>query len=148
MSLFSKSNKNRLPEKMTPDYKDYLSVKPLRKTDQVIFSFKKSEDGHFYIEIVVNGYYDTPDIIHLPNTTNPLRPIIEWLEQVITHGAEEVCKLEIGDATGCGKYYQLNYIPDTPGYGRFLLQYRKLCTLHIYQDEMGCKEDAENGSFQ
>lgn len=106
---------------MTPDYKDYLSVKPLRKTDQVSFCLKKSEDGHFYIEIIVNGYYDTPDIVHLPNNTNPLKPVIGWLEQVITHGVEKACTLDIGDATLGNKHYQLNYIPDTPDYGRFYI---------------------------
>ena len=101
-----------------------------RKTDSVSFDFQRSEDGSALIKVVVNGYYDTPDIIYLPDTANPFSPIIGGLENILTRPAGEASIWEINNPYHGGRHYVLHYQNDIfhiVDYSSGLLKARSRC---------------------
>lgn len=88
-----------------------MKTQCLKKKDKVFFSFKESDSKSLYVEVVVNGFWDSPNIINLPHTSDPFKPIVNWLERIITLENNETSVLEIDCSQDGKKKYSFNFEP-------------------------------------
>lgn len=95
----------------------YITMCP-KKLDHVSFDFNEPNNGAIEVKVTVNGWYDSPEHFHLPNTSKPYKPIVEWLEQILTkknYGAAIMKALGEDDDISCNTLY---YEPMPYGAGK------------------------------
>lgn len=97
------------PEKCRRMRNNWTSCK---KPDHLSISLKNTR-----LEVVINGYYDTPYIVFLPNINDTLLSIVNWLERILKNNGNNSIVLEIVG----NRHYLLNYTSDNETLGHFYI---------------------------